>query len=69
MPVRLAMREVCSVHIPHAHKVHLTNLPIFIDFAVFHQDALNNATSVLQAQGKILGTNVAPFSVQGFLTF
>jgi len=36
------------------------------DFAKFHEGALANATSVLQAQGKILGTNVNAISIQGF---
>ncbi len=36
------------------------------DFALFHEDALQNATAVLQAEGKIKGDNVKPFSVQDF---
>jgi hypothetical protein len=36
------------------------------DFAVFHENALKNATSVLAAQGKITGTNIGPYSYQNF---
>ena len=38
----------------------------FADFAAFHEGALANATSVLQAEGKVLGSNVKPVSVQAF---
>ena len=36
------------------------------DYALFHQSALTNATNVLQAAGKVLGSNVKPFSIQAF---
>ncbi|KAL2046767.1 hypothetical protein ABVK25_011555 [Lepraria finkii] len=36
------------------------------DFASFHESALANATSVLQREGKVLGLNVKPFSIQAF---
>lgn len=36
------------------------------DYAVFHEGALANATQILQDQGKILGTNLKPISVQSF---
>ena len=39
---------------------------VFTDYALFHEGALANATSVLQAQGKVKGSNVKPFSIQAF---
>lgn len=36
------------------------------DYAEFHEAALTNATEVLQAQGKVLGTNLDPVSIQDF---
>ncbi|PQE29387.1 hypothetical protein CJF32_00003137 [Rutstroemia sp. NJR-2017a WRK4] len=36
------------------------------NFAVFHENALKNATTVLAAQGKIKGTNIGPYSYQNF---
>ncbi|KAI0876194.1 hypothetical protein GGS24DRAFT_514340 [Hypoxylon argillaceum] len=36
------------------------------DFAAFHEGALNNASSILSAQGKIKGINVDPVSAQAF---
>ncbi|CAD6589383.1 MAG: hypothetical protein ASARMPRED_004020 [Alectoria sarmentosa] len=43
---------------------HPTN--VFADYALFHEGALANATSVLQAEGKVKGSNVKPFSIQAF---
>lgn len=39
---------------------------VFADYALFHEGALANATSVLQAEGKVKGSNVKPFSIQAF---
>lgn len=39
---------------------------MFADYALFHEQALANATSLLQEEGKVLGTNVNPFSIQAF---
>lgn len=36
------------------------------DFAAFHESSLANATSILQAEGKVLGSSVKPFSIQAF---
>ncbi|KAK8909190.1 hypothetical protein QC760_001921 [Botrytis cinerea] len=36
------------------------------NFAVFHENALKNMSSVLTAQGKIKGINLQPYSVQNF---
>ncbi|TEY59439.1 hypothetical protein BOTCAL_0192g00020 [Botryotinia calthae] len=36
------------------------------NFAVFHENALKNVSSVLTAQGKIKGINLQPYSVQNF---
>ncbi|KAI1075198.1 hypothetical protein F5B20DRAFT_561053 [Whalleya microplaca] len=36
------------------------------DFAAFHESAINNATNVLKTQGKIMGTNIVPYSIQSF---
>ena len=44
----------------------LTFCAVFADYAAFHESALANATSVLQAQGRILGSNVKPVSIQSF---
>lgn len=38
----------------------------FADYAEFHETALTNATQVLQKQGKVLGTNLKPVSIQSF---
>lgn len=39
-----------------------------LNYAKFFQNALHTVTSVLQPEGKIVGTSVAPFSIQDFLT-
>ncbi|KAF7907034.1 uncharacterized protein EAF01_004621 [Botrytis porri] len=36
------------------------------NFAVFHENALKNVSSVLTAQGKIKGINLQPYSVENF---
>lgn len=36
------------------------------DYAAFHEFALANVTSVLENEGKVLGVNVKPFSIQSF---
>jgi hypothetical protein len=41
-------------------------LGLFADYAAFHEFAITNAKNVLQAQGKIRGSNVEPFSIQAF---
>ena len=38
----------------------------FEDWAGFDDSAFNRATSILKAEGKLLGTSVAPFSIQAF---
>ncbi|KAI0024511.1 hypothetical protein F4780DRAFT_605253 [Xylariomycetidae sp. FL0641] len=38
----------------------------FRDFAAFHEQAFQNATKILQSEGKIIGVNVAPASAQNF---
>ena len=41
-------------------------MKVVADFAAFHESALNNASSVLKAQGKLKGVGTVPVSVQSF---